>query len=223
MPDDESHLVSISNVLCVHDLSCGLYSVNQATDRGFAICFFDDQCHILKGSQIVGVATKGTNYSLGMTHATSNIKTSITLAMQALVATAMYSPEAMELWHRRLGHLNEADLKRLTGMSNGITLSIKPRLKSQCGPCARGKHARKQSRTVHLEVTEKLAMLHLDTGGPLHITGVGGARFYRTDQATGTTWSFTFNNKDDICQIFTNCKVQIETQSGCKRMGERET
>jgi len=49
--------------------------------------------------------------------------------MKVLVISLAYNDEAVELWHRRMGYLNEADLKRLISMSKGISLSIKPRMK----------------------------------------------------------------------------------------------
>jgi len=49
--------------------------------------------------------------------------------MKALVTSLVYNNEAVELWHRRMRHLNEANLKRLVSISKGISLSIKPRIK----------------------------------------------------------------------------------------------
>jgi len=68
--------------------------------------------------------------------------------MKALVTSLAYNNEAVELWHRRIGHLNEADLKRLVGISKGISLLIKPRIKSICEACSIGKSRRKLSGKV---------------------------------------------------------------------------
>jgi len=68
--------------------------------------------------------------------------------MKALVTSLAYNNEAVELWHRRIGYLNEANLKRLIGMSKGISLSIKPRMKLIYGACSIGKSRRKLSGKV---------------------------------------------------------------------------
>jgi len=68
--------------------------------------------------------------------------------MKALVISLAYNNEAVELWHRRMRHLNEADLKRLIGMSKGISLLIKPRMKLIYEAYSIGKSRRKLSRKV---------------------------------------------------------------------------
>jgi len=68
--------------------------------------------------------------------------------MKALVISLVYNDEAVELWHRRIRHLNEADLKRLMSMSKGISLLIKPRIKLICEAYSIGKSRRKLSRKV---------------------------------------------------------------------------
>jgi len=68
--------------------------------------------------------------------------------MKVLVISLVYNNEAVELWHRRIGYLNEANLKRLIGMSKEISLLIKPRMKSICEAYSIGKSRRKLSRKV---------------------------------------------------------------------------
>jgi len=68
--------------------------------------------------------------------------------MKVLVTSLVYNNEAVELWHRRIGYLNKANLKRLIGMSKGISLLIKPRIKLICGAYSIGKSRRKLSRKV---------------------------------------------------------------------------
>jgi len=68
--------------------------------------------------------------------------------MKVLVTSLAYNDEAVELWHRRIGYLNEANLKRLVGMSKGISLLTKPRMKLICEAYSIGKSRRKLSRKV---------------------------------------------------------------------------
>jgi len=68
--------------------------------------------------------------------------------MKVLVISLVYNNEAVELWHRRIGYLNEANLKRLIGMSKEISLLIKPRMKLICKAYSIGKSRRKLSKKV---------------------------------------------------------------------------
>jgi len=68
--------------------------------------------------------------------------------MKVLVTSLVYNDEAVELWHRRIGYLNEANLKRLIGISKGISLSTKPRMKSIYEAYSIGKSRRKLFRKV---------------------------------------------------------------------------
>jgi len=68
--------------------------------------------------------------------------------MKVLVISLVYNNEAVELWYRRIGYLNEANLKRLIGMSKGISLLIKPRMKLIYRAYSIGKSRRKLSRKV---------------------------------------------------------------------------
>lgn len=133
----------------------------------------------MKGDILIGSAPKhGNSYMLNMTQPSTKVAVQIQQNKRALVASLSYNDEAVELWHRRMGHLNEEDLKRLAGMSNGMTLSTKPRMKSICDACSMAKSKRKPSRTIQKEVFEKLGKIHTDLGGPINIPSVGGSKYY---------------------------------------------
>jgi len=68
--------------------------------------------------------------------------------MKVLVISLVYNDEAVELWYRRIGYLNEANLKRLIGISKEISLSIKPRMKLIYEAYSIGKSRRKLSEKV---------------------------------------------------------------------------
>lgn len=107
--------------------------------------------------------------------------------MRALTTSLMFNEEAVELWHRRMGHLNEADPKRLVNMSKGITLTQKPRVRAICEACSKAKSSRKVSKRVQHEILEKLG-----------------------------NWCYTYHRKEKTFQLFRQWKTEVETQSGCK-------
>ena len=213
VPDGSSNVMSVNDVLHVPALACGLFSISQATRKGFTIKFEGDDCHIFQGTKLVGSAPKVNNtYVLGVTQSTA----SVAMLIQAL--TTSLNEEAVELWHRRMGHLNEADLKRLVNISKGITLSQKPHMKAICEACSKAKSSRKVSRRAQHEILEKLGKIHMDLGGPLNVASINGAKFYMllTDQATLRTWCYTYQQKGETFKLFSQWKTKVETQSGCK-------
>ena len=83
-----------------------------------------DECHIFCDNDLIGSAPKTLNtYILSVSQSTAKVAILIQQNMRALSTSLMFNEEAVELWHRRMGHLNEADLKRLVNMSKGILLN----------------------------------------------------------------------------------------------------
>ena len=74
LDDGTSNTVSIKDVLHVPDLTCGLYSISQATQKGFEILFTGDECRILKDNQQIGSALKVNNtYILSVLQPTAKV------------------------------------------------------------------------------------------------------------------------------------------------------
>ena len=219
LPDGVSNVVSVKDVLHVPDLTCGLFSISQATRKGFGITFLGDDCSILMNNKHIGSAPKMNNtYILSATQSTAKVAMYIQQNMRALSTSLMFNEDAVELWHRRMGHLNEADLKRLVSMSKGIMLTQKPRVRPICEACSKAKSVRKVSRRVQHEVLDKLGKIHMDLGGPFNVPSINGAKYYMllTDQATLRTWCFTYKHKDETYNLFREWKIEVENQSGCK-------
>ena len=171
LEDGSSNMVNIADVLHVPDLTCGLFSISQATRKGFGINFLGDDCHLYKEDYLVESAPKVNNtYILSVSQSTARIARDIQGNMKALATSLMFNEEAVELWHRRMGHLNEADLKRLVNMSKGIMLTQKPRVRPICDACSKAKSVRKVSRRIQHEILEKLGKIHMDLGGPFNVS-----------------------------------------------------
>ena len=126
--------------------------------------------------------------------------------------------EAVDLWHRRLGHLNVNDLKRLAEMSQGVKLTIQPKVDKVCGGYEIGKSKRQISRTIQREVQEKLELVDTNLGGPFPHRTLLHEILYMiiTDRKTGNSWGYTMKYKDEVFPIFLGWKTMVETQSGQK-------
>ena len=123
-----------------------------------------------------------------------------------------------QLWHERLGRLNEQYLKtlgkskKIKGMSsfNGQSLPL-------CEICVKGKHAQnsfpegKSDRT-----SEILEIVHSDVCGPFHVESLGGKRCFATFIDDYSRWCevVVLRQKSDLLDEFKNHVQKVENRSG---------
>ncbi len=117
--DRSTNLVDIDDVLYVPDLTCSLFSIYQATSKGFGIGFFNNSYHIIRDDTLIRCAPKHSNvYILGVTYSSA-----IVASTTAIRIRPNYNDDIVDLQYRRLGHLNKANLKKLVHISEGILLT----------------------------------------------------------------------------------------------------
>ena len=68
------------------------------------------------------MGTSPIDVGVGKRYSARVISVEIQQNMRVLATSLMFNEEAVELWHRPMGYLNEADFKRLVSMSKGIML-----------------------------------------------------------------------------------------------------
>ena len=174
-------------MLHVPDFICELFSISQIIKKGFEIVFLDDDCYILKNNVLVESVSKTRNiYILNVSQSTAKIVALIQKNTRALFIALMFNEDAVDLWHRRIKHLNEIDFKRLVNMSKGIILTQKPRVKFIYKTCFKAKLSRKVSRRQQREILEKLDKVHIDLRGLFNVLSINEVKYYMllTNQAT---------------------------------------
>ena len=100
----------------------------------------------------------------------------ILLTLLLLLVCGSSKIESIDLWHRRLGHLNYRDLMKVANneVIKGIPKLGKPS-NPICGPCQKGKQTRSTHKRVDEILTSKpLELLHMDLMGQMGIEGLGG-------------------------------------------------
>jgi hypothetical protein len=95
------------------------------------------------------------------------------------------SPQ-MSLWHKRLAHMSDANLRRLKQQAHGIR-DMEPR--HPCNPCLQGRMIeRSHSRSRGSRRGEHaMDLLHIDTAGPFD-EGLDGSRYWLTIVDDFTGW-----------------------------------
>ena len=99
-------------------------------------------------------------------------------------AHASYSitDPTLHLWHKRMGHLGEQNVKRLQDMSTGMTRPVKA---TPCTECLLGRMKEKSHNTPSRRGEYPLEYIHIDIAGPFPIAGYNGCQYWVTlDDAT---------------------------------------
>ena len=127
--------------------------------------------------------------------------------------------EENQLWHRRLGHLSQKNMRKLT-----ITHAIRddPDLKREreydCSACSKGKYVRKQYKTKEFSSEAVLDIVHIDLCGPMRTKGLKGERYFVlfVDDYSRRTCIIHLKHKSEVLKCFKRYRKLAENKSGKK-------
>jgi hypothetical protein len=159
--------VILQNVLWVPGLSQNLISASRLDEKGVSIQMQKGTLKVLKNETAVLLESKNTD---NMWEISIRPKKESNEGQTAM-ATFVKSPSVSQhLWHRRLGHLNYGDVKRL---GFPVNTSVKDCLTGKIGKGTSVPFAKLERVTTNqFEIGE---MVHSDYCGPMEVTGTGGA------------------------------------------------
>jgi len=145
------------------------------------------------------------------------LKTTIdSFAMTAQISDTV-SELSVDIWHRRLGHLNEDYVRKLAGMANGIGIKFRTTV-GVCEACMEGKQHRQPSHIPGTRVKEPLELIHSDLCGPIDPTSHGGAMYFLlfTDDYTRFTHIYPLKRKTSasVLERFREYKLEVANQLG---------
>ncbi|KXJ62368.1 hypothetical protein RP20_CCG016888 [Aedes albopictus] len=197
--------LDIANVLCVPDLALNLLSVSEICKKGYRVTFTSKACEVEHESTGDVIATAKQMDGL--------YKLDLVERNESFVAQPCGN---LELWHRRLAHLNIDSVKRLTTMASGIEVhgSTMP----SCVPCAEGKHRKQPFKSSGARAKDVLELIHSDLCGPMEKSSHGGSKYWITfiDDATKMTFAYFLKSKADAFSAFQEFMAHVENQSGKK-------
>lgn len=201
--------LALEETLFVPDLRINLMSVGKIVDKGFTVTFekrgataYAENGEILLTADRIGDLF----YLRKPSHET---------------ACAKYENEnerSLDLWHRRLGHLNEHDLKEMAkGGVIGMEIPEKAKL-SACKICLQGKLTQTPFPKKSERKTEVLDIVHTDICGPMRVTSIGGSHYFITFIDDATRWCEVkfLKHKSEALEAFKNFKNKVEKQTGKK-------
>ena len=200
--------IPITDVIYAPDMDSNLLSTTTLYDKGFEISMKPGVgVNILKDKILVSNTTReGRLFRL---------KT----VSHAKVTVSASKEESVQLWHMRMGHLGEANVRKLETMAEGVAIAEDTSL-GVCRSCQEGKQTRQPSHTPAKREKEPLDLIHSDLCGPIDPMSVGGANYFGLfiDDATRMTCIVPLKTKEsrELLERFSEYQAQVEKQLGRK-------
>ena len=210
LPDEESRIGRLSDVLYVPSLAYNLLSVAKVTEAGKRVKFSETQGDIFDDQgERVAVASKAGNLYYLNCEAPKDHQVNSTIV------------ESKEnLWHRRFGHLGEKNLSTLKKdeLVSGFDYNTAGAI-GFCEPCVDGKiHRKPFPKAGHERAREPLELVHSDVCGKLSTPSLGQAEYFVVfiDNSTHYVWIYTMKHKHEVYEKFLDWKALVEKSSGYK-------
>ena len=210
LPNGESKLCTLHDVLYVPKLAYNLLSVAKASQRNKIVKFTKSACYVLnKNHKLIAKATKvGSLYQLD--HKPYKFE-------QATVAEKAEKGE--DIWHRRFGHLGVASLQKIARdkLVTGFDFDANSKLVF-CEACPQGKQHRNKFSTNARRAKEPLKLVHSDLCGKMGEKSLSGAEYFLSfiDDSTRYVWVYFLKSKDEVFSKFVEWKAMVETSTGRK-------
>ena len=166
--DGGEKTLSLLDVLVVPGFTPSLFSVRQASARGYEIEFHKNR---------VLVKHKGTVELQGTLHGKLYVLPTVDETGAAKTAPV---PPTAEMWHLRFAHLGATLLERTSGAVDGMHLNkaqVAALRQADCPPCIGGQMVRAPFHAREITTTEPLQLIHTDAAGPMEIRSSGGSVF----------------------------------------------
>ena len=201
----------LCDVLYIKNLAVNLLSVSATTNKGYDVSFNEDTCRILDtGGKIVCRGIKeGNLWKLLLRSAAHS------------AALAREGPTLADVWHQRLGHINEQTLTQMLkrGTVTGIVGLNPDDTVSFCEGCTLGKMAAKPFEPVgEARATRRLQTVHSDVCGPITPQSTGGSKYFVTftDEYSRATSVYFMTRKSEVLDKFREFEATVVGETGQK-------
>ncbi|KAL0267052.1 UNVERIFIED_CONTAM: hypothetical protein PYX00_009420 [Menopon gallinae] len=198
------------NVWYVPDAFANLISVRAAVKHG---------CEVVFGSKNVLIRNVETKQTVATGYLRGNLYALNTKAIRqknekAIIATNNRDKQidAMK-WHRRLGHLNFVDLKKMEKNANENGVRIKKiEENTHCDICIRGKLCRSPFVKDTASKAKLLEIIHSDVCGPMKTESLGKSKYFVTftDEKSRWTEVYFIRKKSQVLEKFKEFRAKME-------------
>jgi len=198
--------IRLENALHVPDLRTNLLSVAKITDKGYEIVFDVNQASVrdCEGNVKLIAERQGDLYILNSRQANAAMQT---------------RQSDIEIWHKRLGHLNQKDLLVMsrTRAVSGLKIRDNSELPT-CEVCITQKLTNSPFSSRARRSQHCLDIIYSDLCGPMRTSSMGGAYYLITFIDDHSRWYQTYflKSKDEAPSKFIEFKNLVENQTGRK-------
>ena len=201
----------LSDVLHVPTITKNLISVGQMVEKGLQVRFTKKGCFVedpLKGFKLVAKGKKeGRLFTMEVNNSNCH---------QIFLTNDDKHVEEIDLWHKRIGHVNLQKLKYMMShnLVTGLPLFREGNMHHVCEACQFGKQTRLPFKKENFKSSYALQLVHSDVWGPTKELSIGGNKYYVTfiDDFTRKTWIYFMKNKSDVFYYFKIFKNQVENE-----------
>ena len=219
----ESDLV-LKRVLHVTALAKNLVSVSSiAVENDAEVVFDKEKCTVYTEDQKLVIGSLSENGKLyKMNHPPVKYGSSTGQSMiNSHFANYSVSASPSELWHHRLGHLNNKYMRDMyiRSMVDGMKMNMGGKDHVSCEACILGKMQRNSCPKVSSNRASRLLeLIHTDVCGPMQVPSIGGNRYFVTftDDFSRYTTVYFMKNKSEVFSMFKEYANLVENKTGCK-------
>lgn len=209
----EKRQVILKNVLYVPKITTNLLSVSAIAKKGGKVFFSGSTCHVYNRNDVkilVGQLSTNNIYKVKLEPRPPQIvKSCSEIALNASI------PCDIQLWHRRMGHLNATYLKQLRQTAVGINFGQD--LLYKCEVCVAGKLVQKPFKPNNKRAAGVLELVHSDVC-QVEEPSIGKAKYFVTflDDHTRKTFVYFLKHKDEVPDVTVKFIKFAEKQTGQK-------
>lgn len=191
----------LKDVLHVPELTKNLLSVSAITANGGEVIFGGEEVKIKKGNRTLLQGRKNSNglYEIKLTD-----------------RQTFHSEEENKSakWHRRLGHIGDRRLRKLTQMADGLDLGKDDGKDTLCDVCVRAKQTRKPFGKERSRASRPLEIVHTDVCGPIEPPTWDGNRYYVAflDDYTHHAMVYFLKRKNEVAEKIQEYVGEVETK-----------
>lgn len=202
---------NLKDVMVVPELETNLLSVGAITDNDGIVIFTKKQVVVKHNNKIILKGNKLENglYTIQLEH---NDYESSFLSNKRKDAI---------LWHERLAHLSESNMKKLVQITDGIDLTYKDidNMGGICDICLKSKHVRTTFDNERTKTNNPLDMIHTDVCGLINPETWDGKRYFVSmlDDHTNYLMIYLIRTKSEVVDVIKEYTQLVETQKNSRK------
>ena len=181
----------LSEVLHVPTITKNLISVGQIVEKGYQVRFTSKGCYVEDPRKQFKIIAKGTKQDRLFTMEVKMHDSQVMFASHDNKSIAQ-----LDLWHKRLGHVNVQKLKQMQygDVVHGLPNFKGGYLHQLCEACQFGKQSRLPFKREKYVSRYPLEIVHSDVWGPTKESSIGGNRYFVTfiDDYSRKVWVMYF-------------------------------